>query len=545
MSPSIAVSDLGFGWPDGAVVFDGLSFTLGPGRTGLIGANGSGKSTLLRLVAGELTPVRGSVEVFGSLGYLPQELTLRATVRVDEALGIARQLRAIAAIEAGDASAENFAGVGDDWDVAERAEATLGRLGLGHLGLDRTVGEISGGEAVLLGLAAQFLRRPDVLLLDEPTNNLDIAARARLYQAVASWRGVMVIVSHDRALLEHVDQIADLRDGEIRVYGGTLTDHDEAVAVEQEAARRAARTAQSDLRKQQRELIEARTKLDRRRRYGQKMWDNKNEPKIIMGARKRAAQVSAGKHRIMHEEKIQQAQQRLAEAEEAVWDDNEIRVGLPGTVVPAGRTVLTLSDVVLRNGARASLGVRGPERIALLGANGAGKTTLLQAITGELPPVAGTVRAAVPLRYLPQRLDLLDEAATVAANVAAFAPGASVNTIRAQLARFLFRGDRADQRVGTLSGGERFRATLAALLLAEPPPQLLLLDEPTNNLDLASSRQLGQALSAYRGALLVASHDLPFLRAAGIGRWLRLDGELTEVDPPTEVGPAASDSPAA
>src|SRR5581483_2044222 len=154
-----------------------------------------------------------------------------------------------------------------------------------------------------------------------------------------------------------------------------------------------------------------------------------------------------------HEEKIEQAQQRLTDAEGAVWDDDEIRVDLPGTVVPAGRTVLTLSNAVLRNGARASLDVRGPERIALLGANGAGKTTLLQAITGELPPPEGTVQAAVPLRYLPQRLDLLDDAATVAANVAAFAPGASVNTIRAQLARFLFRGERADQQVRTLSGG--------------------------------------------------------------------------------------------
>src|SRR5581483_6266036 len=209
MSASIAVSDLGFRWPDGAVVFDGLSFTLGPGRTGLIGANGSGKSTLLRLIAGELKPARGSVEAFGSVGYLPQELTLRSTLRIGEALGIATQLRALAAIERGDASPENFADVGDDWDVTERAEATLARLGLGHLGLDRTVGELSGGEAVLLGLAAQFLRRPDVLLLDEPTNNLDVAARGRLYQAVTSWRGVMVIVSHDRVLLEHVDQIAD------------------------------------------------------------------------------------------------------------------------------------------------------------------------------------------------------------------------------------------------------------------------------------------------------------------------------------------------
>jgi ATPase subunit of ABC transporter with duplicated ATPase domains len=536
MAPGIAASDLGFTWPDGSTVFDALSFAFGSGRTGLIGANGSGKSTLLRLITGELAATRGSVHVSGTLGYLPQDLTLRGSLRVDEALGIAAARRALHAIEQGDAAAEHFAEVGDDWDVEDRARAVLGRLGLGHIDLERRVGNLSGGEAVLLGLAARFLQRPDVLLLDEPTNNLDVAARRRLYGAVAAWRGALVLVSHDRALLEMVDQVADLRDGTIRVYGGNLTGYTQAVATEQEAAQRMLRAAESDLRRQQRELIEARTKLDRRRRYGQKMADEGGLPKIVAGARKRKAQVSAGKHRAMHEEKVDEARQRLNEAEDRVWDDDEIRVDLPATAVPAGRTVLTAAGARLRCGPVVSLDVRGPERIALLGANGAGKTTFLQAITGEVAPMTGTVRAAVPLRYLPQRLDLLDDSGSAVANVARFAPGARPNAIRARLARFLFRGDRADQLVGTLSGGERFRVALAALLLAEPPPQLLLLDEPTNNLDLASVRQLTQALAAYRGALLVASHDLPFLRAAGITRWLRLaDGELTETDPPDDA----------
>ena len=128
---------------------------------------------------------------------------------------------------------------------------------------------------------------------------------------------------------------------------------------------------------------------------------------------------------------------------------------------------------------------------------------------------------------------MLDESASVVENVRAVAPAASVNEVRAGLARFLFRGSRADQPARTLSGGERFRAVLAALLLAQPPPQLLLLDEPTNNLDMASVRQLSEALSCYQGALLVASHDVPFLRSIGITRWLRLsrDGRLREIDP--------------
>jgi ATPase subunit of ABC transporter with duplicated ATPase domains len=181
----------------------------------------------------------------------------------------------------------------------------------------------------------------------------------------------------------------------------------------------------------------------------------------------------------------------------------------------------------------AELVVRGPERIALTGPNGAGKTTLLRAIADSAALPGVTIRRGAIVGYLPQRLDILDDSLTVVDNVRAAAPAASVNEVRASLARFLFRGQRADRRAGTLSGGERFRAVLAALLLAQPAPQLLLLDEPTNNLDLASVRQLSQALKSYRGAILAASHDVPFLRSAAITRWLRLDREagLTVINP--------------
>ncbi|WP_020122183.1 ABC-F family ATP-binding cassette domain-containing protein [Streptomyces canus] len=533
MSASLTCASLAFSWPDGTPVFDGLDIAFGPGRTGLVGVNGSGKSTLLKLIAGELTPADGAVRVAGEVGHLPQNVTLDTGLRVDEALGIAARRAALHAIEAGDVSEEHFETVGDDWDVEERALATLGELGLGHIGLDRRIGEVSGGESVLLRLAALLLRRPDVLLLDEPTNNLDLYARRRLYSAVASWPGVMVVVSHDRELLDLVDQIADLRSGEVTWYGGNFSAYEEALAVEQEAAERMVRVAESDFRRQKRELVDAQVKLAHRRRYAQKMYDTKREPRAVMKLRSRAAQVSAGKHRIMHEEKLAEAKDRLDEAVEAVRDDDEIRVDLPCTAVPQGRTVLTLMDLHLAHGARVKggLDLRGPERVALIGRNGTGKTTLLRTIAGELPPVSGEATAHVPLRFLPQRLDVLDGELSVAENVARFAPGATNNRVRARLARFLFRGARADQRASTLSGGERFRATLAALMLAEPAPQLLMLDEPTNNLDIASVRQLTSALESYEGALVVASHDLPFLESIGITRWLMLDGELREVTP--------------
>ncbi|MFI8391502.1 ABC-F family ATP-binding cassette domain-containing protein [Streptomyces sp. NPDC085540] len=524
----ITCSALSFDWPDGTPVFDGFQLTVGPGRTGLIGLNGCGKSTLLKLIAGELAPTEGQSSVAGSVGYLPQNVTLDTTLRVDEALGIHTTRAALHAIEAGEATEANFTAVGDDWDVEERALATLDQLGLARIGLDRTVGELSGGESVLLRLAALLLARPDVLLLDEPTNNLDLRARSRLYAAVESWSGVMLLVSHDRELLERVDQIADLRDGEVRWYGGNFTDYQDMLAAEQESAERMVRVAEADVQRQKRELADAQVKLARRKRYGQKMYDNKREPKIVMGARKRAAQESAGKHRIMHTEKLVQAKERLDQAVEAVRDDDEIRIQLPATQVPPGRQVLTLSDLRLAHGAAVpgEWELRGPERIALVGCNGSGKTTLLRTIAGQLPPVSGAVAAHVTTRFLPQRLDVLDESRSVVENVARFAPQANNNLIRARLAHFLFRGARADRPAGTLSGGERFRAALAALLLAEPAPQLLMLDEPTNNLDLSSVRQLTDALESYEGALLVASHDVPFLESIGITRWLLLDGEL-------------------
>ncbi|WP_442941874.1 ATP-binding cassette domain-containing protein [Nocardia sp. NBC_00416] len=492
---------------------------LGPGHIGLVGANGAGKSTLLRLIAGDLTPARGSITVTGELGYLRQDLGLAVGRRVDDVLGIAEVRAAVHRIETGTAAASDFEVVGVQWDVEERAVALLGRLGLGYLTrsveqLDRRLDTLSGGETVLLGLIAQLLAEPDVLLLDEPTNNLDRAARTRLYEVVAQFAGTVVVVSHDRELLDRVGGVAELRGGAVRMFGGNYGDYQQIIEQEQEAARAAIRDARSDVRKQSRELVQARIKLDRRQRYGQKMFENKREPKIIMGQRKRAAEVSAGKLRNNHLDKVDDAKERLEQAEEMLRDDREIRVDLPGTRIYAGQGVIALHDAELANGPVVSLAIHGPERLAITGCNGAGKTTLLRRIISEPP--------RVPWRLLPQRLDIFDESRTVYENVAAGAPHAAPERIRAQLARFLFRGAAADIPAAALSGGERLRAALAMLLLAEPAPGLLILDEPTNNLDLVSLGHLTQALAAFRGALVVVSHDQRFLGDIGVTRQLEL-----------------------
>ena len=548
MSPAIVCTGLSFAWPDGTPLFGGLDLALGPGRTGLIGDNGTGKSTLLRIIAGELRPRSGAARVEGDLGYLPQNLTQRVRATLSDLLGITAARRALQAIEGGSADPADFEQIGDDWAVEERAAAELARLGLGYLELDAPVSALSGGETVLARLAALLLRRPGVLLLDEPTNNLDAGARRRLRAAAGEWPGVLLVVSHDRELLDRMDGIAELSGGAVRLFGGSFSAYTETIAAEREAARREVRSAAAEVRRQQRELTDTQTVLARRQQYGQKMYATKREPRAVMKQRKRAAQVSAAKLRGTQRERLDEARDRLAGARDAAQPPPEIRLELPRTTVPAGRTVLTVTGLAAagwrpRAGDRGALAgresaehgpppgaqlaeliIRGPERVALTGPNGAGKTTLLRAIAGQarLPGVTVRVNAA-ETGYLPQRLDVLDDALSLIDNVRAVAPGAPVQEIRASLARFLFRGERASQRAGTLSGGERFRATLAALLLAEPPPRLLLLDEPTNNLDLASVRQFTGALAGYRGALIVAAHDLPFLRSIGITGWLRLE----------------------
>ena len=541
----IICSNLSFSWPDDSPVFQDLSFTVAGGRTGLVAPNGAGKSTLLKLIAGEYRPSGGTTSVNGVLGYLPQNLPLAGELTVAEVLGIAAVIRALGAIESGDVSEEHFATIGNDWDIEERTRAELDRLGLGDVALTRSLHTLSGGPVVSLGLAAQLLKRPDVLLLDEPTNNLDLDARRKLHSVLEDWNGCLLLVSHDRALLDRMDRIAELDRGEVWSYGGNFTAYSEAVRAAREAAERGVRNAEQEVKREKREMQQARERAERRAGNAARNLKNAGLPKIFAGTMKRGAQESAGKSNEMHAARVSEATARLDEAGRALRDEQKVALELPGTNMPAGRTVFLGERMQVRHGERAlfagdgaDLAIRGPERIALTGPNGAGKSTLLRVINGELEPEGGTTwRADGRVAHLSQRLDLLDVDRTVAESLAAFAPRMAEAQRMHLLARFLFRGSRIHLPVGVLSGGERLRATLACVLFAEPGPQLLLLDEPTNNLDLVSVGQLESALGAYEGAFVVVSHDQRFLAEIRVDRWLQLsEGRLLETGAPPDAG---------
>ncbi|WP_460796690.1 ABC-F family ATP-binding cassette domain-containing protein [Microbacterium sp. GXF0217] len=536
---SVTLDRLTFTWPDGSVALDSVSGAFGTGRTGLVGRNGSGKSTLLRLIAGELEPTTGSIHSTGEIAYLPQRLTLDTGRRVAELLGVAGALDAVRAIESGDVDPAQFDAVGDDWDIEARAEASLAEAGLDPSFLDRSVGELSGGEAVLVAIAGIRLRRAPITLLDEPTNNLDRDARATLADMVRSWKGTLVVVSHDLALLELMDDTAELYAHSLSVFGGPYSEWRSWLDAEQDAAKQAERDAAQALKKEKRQRIEAESKLATRAKMGRKAFEEKRVPKIIANGRKMAAEVSAGRLRTEVAAKEDAARSALDQAGRRVRSDDTMKIELPDPDVSRTRRIATLSD-----DDREWI-IQGPERVALIGRNGVGKTTLLERLVASGAAViddTGSDRSSSerPVRaeahtarigYLPQRVDGLDETLSVFENIAVVAASIPEKELRNRLARFLIRGGTTDRPVGALSGGERFRVALAKLLLADPAPHLVVLDEPTNNLDIDTVDQVVEALRAYRGAVLVVSHDDAFLARLGLDLALEIDqeGRLVQV----------------
>ncbi|MFE7195147.1 ABC-F family ATP-binding cassette domain-containing protein [Microbacterium oxydans] len=544
---SVVLDRLTFTWPDGSIALDGVSGSFGSGRTGLVGRNGAGKSTLLRLIAGELDPTSGVVTASGEVAYLPQQLTLDVDRRVADLLGVSEALDAVRAIGTGDVDPAHFDAVGDDWDIEARAEASLAEAGLAPDFLDRTVGELSGGEAVLVAIAGIRLRRAPITVLDEPTNNLDRDARAKLAAMVRAWKGTLIVVSHDLSLLELMDDTAELYAQTLSVFGGPYSEWRAWLDAEQDAAKQAEVTAAQVLRKERRQRIEAEVKLAHRARTAKKAEIEKRVPKIVAHGRKMAAEVSAGRLRTEVGAKEDAARSLLDEAGRRVRSDASMKIELPDPQVSRSRRIATVGDHE-----RAWV-IQGPERVALIGRNGAGKTTLLERLVaggvnnssenglsaGNTGPTAGStteVRSSARptlhaeahtdlIGYLPQRVDGLDEQRSVFENIAAAAPHVPEKELRNRLARFLIRGAMAERPVASLSGGERFRVALATLLLADPAPHLVVLDEPTNNLDLDTVDQLVEALRAYRGAVLVVSHDDAFLRRLDLDLTLELDGE--------------------
>jgi ATPase subunit of ABC transporter with duplicated ATPase domains len=374
-----------------------------------------------------------------------------------------------------------------------------------------------------------FLRRPDLLILDEPTNNLDRSSRQALYAAVASWRGGLLVVSHDRELLGLVDRIIELVPQGVRSYGGNFALYTAQRDAEAAAAERDLEHQAKEVRKLRREAQASRERQERRSARGRKNVDKAGLPPIIINQMRQYAEDTTARLVGTFADRLDGAQDKLATARVRAEERRELDITLAPVDVPAGKMVLEMDDVSFRYAdglpllEHFHLRLVGPERVAIVGSNGSGKSTLIRLALGQLTPQSGQVQLGVKrASCLDQRATLLDPARSVLDNFRAWNPGLSETVCRLTLARFLFRTDAVHRTAATLSGGERLRAALACVLTGVAPPELLILDEPTNHLDLASLANLEQALRLYTGALLVISHDRTFLDNIGVSRTVEL-----------------------
>ena len=495
-----------------------LDIALGAGSTGIVGANGVGKSVFLQLLLGRLQPTTGKVLRSARLHAVAQEVQGSPGSTVADLAGLAPVLRALARLEAGQGTPEDLLRADGQWDLPARWQRALQALDLGHLSADASAEGLSGGERMRVALAGAFVCDAQVLVLDEPTNHLDRGARRWLLDQLAARQGGTLVASHDRELLGVVDAIVELSPAGLRRYGGNWALYAAQRDQERAAAQAALDHARTERERGRRALQREHDAQQRRTAQGRRVGRTANLAPILLGRMKNSAEAQAGREHERQQEARETLDAAVREAARQAPAPVSVALALPQSTVPAGKQVLALEQVraPLAQPTLAAIdGVwSGPVRIAITGPNGCGKSTLLRLLAGQLAPASGRVVRGVRAAWLDQHnAQLLPPHASVLQRLAELGSPLPEATLRMRLAQLGLDADRVQRPAGVLSGGERIKAALACALWCGEPAQMLLLDEPTNHLDLASVEALQVALQGFTGALLVVSHDLPFLAA--------------------------------
>lgn len=521
----LTLDGVAFALPDGRQLFSDLNERFDQRRTGLVGRNGAGKTVLAQILAGRLQPTAGHCRTAGRVHYLGQQLasadaTVAQLAQVDEVLD------ALQRIEAGSSDQADFDALNERWDIRERLQTQLERHGLGQLDADRRVATLSGGQAMRVGLLGAFLSEADYLILDEPSNHLDTASRAVLLELISQWQKGLLVISHDRELLEHMQRIVELSTLGLRSYGGNYSVYAQCKTEECTQAERTLERLKLERQRQVRELQQQRERLERRQSRASREARDTNQAKILLDRKQQRSEVTAGKQQRDHQVARQAMSLKVREAARQVEENSAIVLHAPAPVRPSGTPLVCLREVQLPFAAPHQLPLNrtlySGERIALTGANGSGKSTLLKVIAGQLQPRAGQCEVRGNVAYLDQQCSQLPVAQSVLGYLRECTHSLDESALRTRLAQLGLDAQRVDLPSGLLSGGERLKALLAGVLYGDTPVQLLLLDEPGNHLDLPSLTALEAMLQQYRGALLVASHDRVFLQQLNVDSELHL-----------------------
>jgi ATPase subunit of ABC transporter with duplicated ATPase domains len=528
----ILLQNLSYQHPNKDLLFQDIHLAVNSGeKIALVGNNGTGKSTLLKMIAGELLPSGGTVTSGSIPYYIPQHFGQFNELTIAQALRIENQLAALQRILNGDVSETNLEILGEDWALEERCKAALLQWKLEGRDLSQQMKTLSGGQKTKVFLAGIAIHQPQIVLMDEPSNHLDAGAREALYQFIQTTSSTLIVVSHDRKLLNLLPTVCQLDADGITVYGGNYDFYREQKSIERNALNGDVKTTEKALRKAketERASMERQQKLNAR---GKKKQEKAGMPTIFMNTLRNNAEKSTAKLKGAHTEKIETLSSQLNELRKELPGLDQMKLVLSDASLHTGKMLIAASEINFRyeeqNLWQSSLGfeIRSGERIVIKGGNGSGKTTLIKLLLGELQPTTGSInRTITNAVYIDQDYSIIDNSATVYEQAQCFNTNAlQEHEVKIHLSRFLFTKEDWDKPCAVLSGGEKMRLILCCLVVSNHAPDLIVLDEPTNNLDIQNIEILTAAIHSYKGTLIVVSHDQSFLGETGVSREIVLD----------------------
>ncbi len=523
----LILQDMAYVHPNKDVLFAGLNLIINRhDKVALIGNNGAGKSTLLNLLAGNLLPSGGIVKADDRPYYVPQLFGQFNNFSIARALGVEDKLRALKEILNGNVSNENLTLLDEDWTIEERCREALAHWQIDGLKLTEKTESLSGGQKTKVFLAGIRIHQPQIVLLDEPSNHLDAHSREILYDYIRSSASTLVVVSHDRTLLNLLDTVFELSEKGITVYGGNYDFYAGQKKEEVEALNNELKSKEKELRKAkeiERETMQRQQKLDAR---GKKKQEKAGLPTISMNTFRNNAERSTSRIKGVHEEKVGSISQELSKLRNELPDMDQMKMGFDPPQLHHGKTIVSATNINFRYDHHLlwkhglTFQLCSGERIAIKGANGSGKTTLLKMILGELQPLSGSIsRTTIKTIYIDQDYSFINN------QISVYDQAQQYNTsllqeheVKIRLNRFLFTKEYWDKPCQTLSGGERMRLMLCCLTISNSAPNMIILDEPTNNLDIQNIHILTTAVNEYKGTLIVISHDIHFLKEIHVAR---------------------------
>ena len=527
---SIIIKQLSYFHSNKEVLFQNINFSLPENqKAALIGNNGVGKSTLLRIIAGDLQPSSGEI-IYGEKPYfMPQHFGQYNRFSVAQALGIDRKIDALHAILNGNADEQNFATLNDDWTIEEKTKTAFALWNISHIELSQTLDTLSGGEKTKVFLSGIEIYSPTTIVMDEPSNHLDRKSREQLYELIRNLRASILVVSHDRTLLNLLDRVYELERNEIKSYGGNYEFYKQQKE-EQSAARKAELSEKEKaLRKAKKDIRNENEKQSKRASRGEKHSLKQGVPRIMMKTLKDSAEASSSKLKQVHEDKIDTIAAELKSLRKELPEVKGLKLNIENANLHKGKILITAENINFAYNRHAplwkeplSFEIVSGDRIVIGGENGSGKTTLIQLLLGKLAPTKGKlIRNDFDYVYIDQEYSLLENELTLYEQVQKFNERLlEEHELKTLLNRFQFPFDSWSKKIQMLSGGEKMKLIFCCLMISNNAPDVFILDEPTNNLDIRSLEIVASTLKNYEGTILLISHDQYFIDELGIGNVL-------------------------